>query len=103
MQVGGWGVHNALPGAPTGSVRARGVSASKLLRPTWLIPTPPPPPPPPPPQRDFALAGPAATSELLPADRRARVNAARNSQLYVKDILPQGDGPVAAPGKRIGF
>ena len=32
------------------------------------------------------------------------MNRARNSQLYVKAILPHDtDGPVAAPGKRIGF
>ena len=30
----------------------------------------------------------AADSVLLPESRRRRVNAARNSQLYVKEILP---------------
>jgi amino-acid N-acetyltransferase len=72
---------------------------------TALQPRPPPPLAPQLPQRDFRLAGPAAGSELLPEARRRRVNAARNSQLYVKEILPlsQEDGPVVAPGKRIGF
>ncbi|KIY91548.1 hypothetical protein MNEG_16416 [Monoraphidium neglectum] len=76
--------------------RARGVTRLVLLTTRtadWFM------------QRDFRLAGPAAGSELLPEARRRRVNAARNSQLYVKEILPlsQEDGPVVAPGKRIGF
>jgi hypothetical protein len=50
------------------------------------------------------LAGPAWCSELLPEGRRARINPARNSQLYVKD-LEWGDSEVTGvePGKRIGF
>lgn len=37
-------------------------------------------------QRGFALAGPAHLSQLLPEDRRTRVKAERNSQLYSKDL-----------------
>ncbi|KAI8462509.1 MAG: N-acetylglutamate synthase [Monoraphidium minutum] len=76
--------------------RARGVTRLVLLTTRtadWFM------------QRDFQHCGPAAGSALLPESRRKRVNAARNSQLYVKEILPLAaeDGPVAAPGKRIGF
>jgi amino-acid N-acetyltransferase len=62
--------------------------------------------------RDFRLAGPAWSSELLPADRRARVDPSRNSQLYVKELVPladlDSDDPAqrrinTEPGKRIGF
>lgn len=53
-------------------------------------------------QRDFALGGPAARSELLPPDRRGRINPARNSQLYYKD-LEAPDETLPTPGKRIGF
>lgn len=53
-------------------------------------------------QRDFVLAGPAWCSPLLPATRREKVNPARNSQLYVKD-LEAPDASTAAPGERIGF
>lgn len=38
--------------------------------------------------RGFQRAGQAHASPLLPAERRARVNAARNSQLFVKEIVP---------------
>ena len=73
--------------------RARGVTRVVLLTTRtadWFV------------QRDFLPAGAAAASALLPEARRARVNAARNSQLYVKEIVPS-EGPIAAPGKRIGF
>jgi amino-acid N-acetyltransferase len=55
-------------------------------------------------QRDFKLAGPAWCSELLPAKRREKINPARNSQLYAKNLepLPQGVN-LHEPGKRIGF
>ena len=54
-------------------------------------------------QRDFRLAGPAWSSELLPSDRRGRINPARNSQLYVKELEPLGDRERVEPGARIGF
>lgn len=54
-------------------------------------------------QRDFKLAGPAWSSELLPPTRRAQVNPARNSQLYYKDLDPLSDDEKAEPGTRIGF
>jgi amino-acid N-acetyltransferase len=55
-------------------------------------------------QRDFALAGPAWSSELLPPERRGAVNPARNSQLYYKDLLPLSDDErEIQPGRRIGF
>lgn len=56
-------------------------------------------------QRDFELVGEAATSELLPLDRRRALPAGRGAaaQLYVKPIL-ELDASVDAPaGKRIGF
>lgn len=55
-------------------------------------------------QRDFKHAGPAFASPYLPEDRKARIDASRNSQLYVKD-LECGDGELhkVEPGKRIGF
>ena len=53
-------------------------------------------------QRDFEFSGPAFSSKLLPESRRAQINAARNSQLYVKE-LGQAQGKVPRPGKRIGF
>lgn len=37
-------------------------------------------------QRGFKPAGAAHASRLLPEARRAKVNAARNSQLYAKDL-----------------
>jgi amino-acid N-acetyltransferase len=37
-------------------------------------------------QRGFAPAGPAHLSPMLPEARRARVDSARNSQLYTKDL-----------------
>lgn len=37
-------------------------------------------------QRGFAAAGPAHSSPLLPAARRDRIDAARNSQLYSKEL-----------------
>lgn len=42
--------------------------------------------------RGFARAGPAHASPLLPAARRAAVNAARASQLFVKEVAPAGAG-----------
>lgn len=54
-------------------------------------------------QRDFKLAGPAWSSELLPPTRRAQVNPARNSQLYYKNLDPLSDEERAEPGTRIGF
>lgn len=54
-------------------------------------------------QRDFKLAGPAWSSELLPPARRAAVNRARNSQLYYKDLAPLSDEEKQEPGTRIGF
>lgn len=55
-------------------------------------------------QRDFKWVGPAYASVLLPESRRARVNPARNSQLYVKDMeAPDGGSTSVPPGKRIGF
>lgn len=54
-------------------------------------------------QRDFKLAGPAWSSELLPPSRRAAVNPARNSQLYYKDLAPLSDEERTEPGTRIGF
>uniref|UniRef100_A0A7S3RA34 amino-acid N-acetyltransferase n=1 Tax=Dunaliella tertiolecta TaxID=3047 RepID=A0A7S3RA34_DUNTE len=53
-------------------------------------------------QRDFKLRGPAALSALLPSQRRAKINPARNSQLYVKE-LEAPDEISKPPGKRIGF
>jgi amino-acid N-acetyltransferase len=54
-------------------------------------------------QRDFRLAGPAWCSELLPSARRERINPARNSQLYVKELAPLDDKNRQKPGTRIGF
>jgi amino-acid N-acetyltransferase len=54
-------------------------------------------------QRDFKLAGPAWSSELLPPSRRAQVNPARNSQLYYKNLDPLSDEERTEPGTRIGF
>eukprot|EP00882_Tetradesmus_deserticola_P024823 GHRQ01027151.1.p1 GENE.GHRQ01027151.1~~GHRQ01027151.1.p1 ORF type:complete len:122 (+),score=60.60 GHRQ01027151.1:269-634(+) len=54
-------------------------------------------------QRDFRLAGPAWCSELLPSERRQRINPARNSQLYVKELAPLDDKNRLQPGTRIGF
>eukprot|EP00983_Pelagomonas_calceolata_P048433 1141042-Pelagomonas_calceolata.AAC.4 len=45
---------------------------------------------------------PAALSALLPSQRRAKINPARNSQLYVKE-LEAPDEISKPPGKRIGF
>ncbi|GIL81500.1 hypothetical protein Vretimale_1003 [Volvox reticuliferus] len=53
-------------------------------------------------QRDFRWQGAAYASELLPLPRRARINPARNSQLYVKNMEAPADDLIA-PGKRIGF
>ncbi|PNH10921.1 putative calcium-transporting ATPase 4, plasma membrane-type, partial [Tetrabaena socialis] len=52
-------------------------------------------------QRDFRWQGAAYASELLPIGRRSRINPARNSQLYVKNLEAPADD--LAPGKRIGF
>ena len=53
-------------------------------------------------QRDFAPAGAAHLSDLLPEECRAAIDPTRNSKLYVK---PLQDLDEAAPraGKRIGF
>ena len=53
-------------------------------------------------QRDFVFSGQAFTSLLLPAARRAKINPARNSQLYVKELQLSGS-ELPQPGKRIGF
>ncbi|KXZ50954.1 hypothetical protein GPECTOR_14g2 [Gonium pectorale] len=53
-------------------------------------------------QRDFRWQGAAYASSLLPLSRRERINPARNSQLYVKD-LEAPDHDLQEPGKRIGF
>ena len=53
-------------------------------------------------QRDFKHSGPAYLSTLIPESRRAKINAARNSQLYVK-VLEACDAALPRPGKRIGF
>lgn len=52
--------------------------------------------------RDFTPAGPAWQSDMLPAARRAKINPARNSQLYVK-ALEAPDESIPLPGKRIGW
>lgn len=55
-------------------------------------------------QRDFKHVGPAWCSELLPSQRRSRINPARNSQLYVKQIVPlKPQEGFNEPGTRIGF
>ncbi|KAK9836948.1 hypothetical protein WJX81_002033 [Elliptochloris bilobata] len=53
--------------------------------------------------RGFRSAGLAHESPLLPAERRERVNAARNSQLFVKDVgLDEvGSGPSSAGHDRL--
>ncbi len=53
-------------------------------------------------QRDFVFSGPAYASKLLPEARLAKINPARNSQLYVKE-LQEADAQLLQPGKRIGF
>ena len=53
-------------------------------------------------QRDFKHCGPAYSSALLPKDRRAKINPARNSQLYVKELEVAYDS-LPEPGKRIGY
>lgn len=61
--------------------------------------TPCPLPPPPP---ALPLQGPAYSSELLPEARRNKINPARNSQMYSKELeAPDSDMPL--PGKRVGF
>lgn len=53
--------------------------------------------------RDFTLEGPAWSSGMLPEARRAKINPARNAQLYYKTMeAPDGNAPIT-PGKRIGF
>eukprot|EP00878_Enallax_costatus_P033338 GHUV01036758.1.p1 GENE.GHUV01036758.1~~GHUV01036758.1.p1 ORF type:complete len:123 (+),score=33.02 GHUV01036758.1:338-706(+) len=55
-------------------------------------------------QRDFKHVGPAWCSNLLPQERRSKINPARNSQLYVKQLVPLGQGEqYSKPGTRIGF
>ncbi|KAL0056236.1 hypothetical protein WJX82_009116 [Trebouxia sp. C0006] len=55
-------------------------------------------------QRDFKSAGCAHESHVLPESRRQAIDAARNSQLYCKEIVALNDTVQAAPaGKRIGF
>ena len=53
-------------------------------------------------QRDFVYSGQAFTSMLLPEARRAKINPARNSQLYAKE-LQQSHAELPKPGKRIGY
>ena len=53
-------------------------------------------------QRDFVYSGQAFSSLLIPEARRAKINPARNSQLYVKE-LQETNGALPKPGKRIGF
>lgn len=53
-------------------------------------------------QRDFMYSGPAYMSFLLPEARRKKINPARNSQLYVKN-LEASDAALPVAGKRIGF
>ena len=53
-------------------------------------------------QRDFVYSGHASESRgFLPEARRAKINPARNSQLYVKE-LEKSEGKVPRPGKQIG-
>lgn len=54
-------------------------------------------------QRDFLLDGPAYQSAYIPSDRRSRIDPARNSQLYVKELAPVDSSMKLQPGKRIGF
>lgn len=55
-------------------------------------------------QRAFTPVGQAAGSELLPHRRRAHIDPARNSKLFMKVIEDFEDSCDAAPaGKRIGF
>lgn len=53
-------------------------------------------------QRDFLHAGVAHESNLLPESRRAVVDPARNSKLYIKALFDLDDTAPRA-GKRIGF
>uniref|UniRef100_A0A7R9V5J8 N-acetyltransferase domain-containing protein n=2 Tax=Chlamydomonas euryale TaxID=1486919 RepID=A0A7R9V5J8_9CHLO len=53
-------------------------------------------------QRDFMHSGPAYASTLLPEARRVRIDPARNSQLYVKQ-LEACDASMPRAGKRIGY
>jgi len=52
--------------------------------------------------RDFRLAGAAHSCQVLPADRRARVDPKRNSQLYIKKLEPSNEA-MSPAGTRIGF
>lgn len=53
-------------------------------------------------QRDFEHAGVAHESNLIPESRRAAVDPARNSKLYVKALFDL-DETTPRAGKRIGF
>ncbi|BDA40699.1 Amino-acid acetyltransferase [Coccomyxa sp. Obi] len=53
-------------------------------------------------QRDFLPAGVAHESDLIPESRRAAVDPARNSKLYIKALFDLDDKAPRA-GKRIGF
>eukprot|EP00887_Chlorella_sp_A99_P006828 scaffold2.g6828.t1 len=74
-------IHRALnnppASAPEADARRRGIQRLVLLTTRtadWFQ------------QRGFAAAGPAHSSPLLPAARRDRIDAARNSQLYSKEL-----------------
>ena len=55
-------------------------------------------------QRSFLPVGQAAGSALLPHRRRAQIDPARNSKLFMKVIEELSDSTDAQPaGKRIGF
>jgi len=54
-------------------------------------------------QRGFVHGGAAAGARVLPEARRAKVNAARNSQLYTKALDMSSTDDDLAPGKRIGI
>lgn len=51
--------------------------------------------------RGFRRAGLAHESVLVPRERREQINAARNSQLFVKEVGAEGAGarPAGAPGR----
>lgn len=53
-------------------------------------------------QRDFLHAGVAHESDLIPESRRALIDPARNSKLYVKALYDLDDAAPRA-GKRLGF
>jgi len=51
--------------------------------------------------REFVASGPAHASRTLPESRRAKIDPARNSQLYVKRL--EAPVPGMQPGSRIGY